>query len=106
MEVINIIAIIGIFICSVSTFTIIIKYFIENDIFFIRRRRSNRISPEMFVILSSLIQERNRIYEQKYQEEERQREIELTEMRNRNNDTVIIINPNNNIQLGQSKIIK
>ena len=104
MEVINIIAIIGIFICSVSTFTIIIKYFIENDIFFIRRRRrSNRISPEMFVILSSLIQERNRIYEQKYQEEERQREIELTEMRNRNNDTVIIINPNNNIQLGQSK---
>jgi hypothetical protein len=75
----------------------------ENDIFFIRRRRSNRISPEMFVILSSLIQERNRIYEQRYQEEERQREIELTEMRNRNNDTVIIINPNNKIQLGQSK---
>tara|TARA_B100001559_G_C16074645_1_gene427453 strand:- start:204 stop:515 length:312 start_codon:yes stop_codon:yes gene_type:complete len=102
MEVINIISIIGILICSVATFTIIIKYFIENDIFFIRRRRSNRISPEMFVILSSLIQERNRIYQQRYQEEERQREIELTEMRNRNNDTVIIINPNNNIQLGQS----
>ena len=103
MEVINIISIIGILLCSVATFTIIIKYFIENDIFFIRRRRSNRISPEMFVILSSLIQERNRIYEQRYQEEERQREIELTEMRNRNNDTVIIINPNNKIQLGQSK---
>lgn len=102
MEVINIISIIGILLCSVATFTIIIKYFIENDIFFIRRRRSNRISPEMFVILSSLIQERNRIYQERYQEEERQREIELTEMRNRNNDTVIIINPNNNIQLGQS----
>jgi hypothetical protein len=101
MEIINIIAIIGMLLCSISTFTILIKYFIENDIFFIRRRRSNRISPEMFVILSSLIQERNRIYEQKYQEEERQREIELTEMRNRNNDTVIIINPNNKIQLGQ-----
>jgi len=56
----------------------------------------------MFVILSSLIQERNRIYQERFQEEERQREIELTEMRNRNNDTVIIINPNNNIQLGQS----
>ena len=103
MEVINIISIIGILLCSVATFTIIIKYFIENDIFFIRRRRSNRISPEMFVILSSLIQERNRIYEQKYQEEERQREIELTEMRNQNKNTVIIINPNNNIELGQSK---
>ncbi len=102
MEVINIISIIGILLCSVATFTIIIKYFIENDIFFIRRRRSNRISPEMFVILSSLIQERNRIYQERFQEEERQREIELTEMRNRNNDTVIIINPNNNIQLGQS----
>ena len=33
------------------------------------RRRSNRISPEMFVVLSTLIQERNRIYEQRYQEE-------------------------------------
>jgi len=103
MELINIVALIGIIICCVSTFIILIKYFMENDIFFIRRRRSNRISPEMFVILSSLIQERNRIYEQRYQEEERQREIELTEMRNRNNDTVIIINPNNKIQLGQSK---
>ena len=103
MEVINIIVLIGVIICFVSTFLILIKYFIENNIFFTRRRRSNRISPEMFFALSSLIEERNRLFQQRYQEEQRQREIELTEIRNKNKHTVIIINPNNNIQLGESK---
>ena len=57
----------------------------------------------MFVVLSRIIEERNRLYQQRYQEEERQREIELTELRNQNNHTVIIINPDNKIELGQSK---
>ena len=58
-----------------------------------RRNRSNRISPEMFNVLATLIQERNA-------EMVRRKEIELTEIRNKYKDTVIVVNPDEKIQIG------
>jgi len=58
-----------------------------------RRNRSNRISPEMFNVLATLIQERNA-------EMVRRKEIELTEIRNKYKHTVIVVNPDEKIQIG------
>jgi hypothetical protein len=104
MKIINSIATIGIIILVISTIIILIKYCKENNIIF-PRRRSNRISPRTFFIIASLIQERNQINIQRYVTEEKEKEIELTEIRNKNNNTVIIINPDNKIELGQSNKI-
>lgn len=62
----------------------------------VRRNRRNRISPEMFEVLARVIQERNA-------EMVRRREIELTEVResrNKYKHTVIVINPDEKIQIG------
>lgn len=62
-----------------------------------RRNRSNQISPYMFDVLARIIEERNIITRL---EQEHAREIELTEVRNKYKHTVIIINPDEEIQLG------
>tara|TARA_Y100000741_G_C18015330_1_gene461949 strand:+ start:335 stop:625 length:291 start_codon:yes stop_codon:yes gene_type:complete len=59
----------------------------------VRRNRRNRISPEMFDVLARVILERNA-------EMVRRREIELTEVRNKYKHTVIVINPDEKIQIG------
>lgn len=101
MKIINLIVTIGIIILVISTIIILIKYCKEHNIIF--SRRSNRISPRTFFIIASLIHERNQVNIQRYVTEEKEKEIELTEIRNKNNNTVIIINPDNKIELGQSK---
>ena len=95
MYVINIIAIIGIFILSIATILILYNYFKENHFFTSRPRRRNRISPEMFHVLARIIQERNN-------EEESKKEIELTPIKQ--NKFVIIVNPDNKISLGSENI--
>jgi hypothetical protein len=95
MYVINIIAIIGIFILSIATILILYNYFKENHFFMSRPRRRNRISPEMFHVLARIIQERNN-------EEESKKEIELTPIKQ--NKFVIIVNPDNKISLGSENI--
>ena len=47
----------------------------------------------MFNVLATLIQERNA-------EMVRRKEIELTEIRNKYKDTVIVVNPDEKIQIG------
>ena len=64
----------------------------------VRRNRSNQISPEMFQVLARVILERNA-------EMVSRREIELTEVRNKYKHTVIVVNPDEKIQLGTVEAI-
>jgi hypothetical protein len=67
----------------------------------VRRNRSNQISPEMFQVLARVILERNA-------EMVRRREIELTEVRevkNKYKHMVIVVNPDEKIQLGTVEAI-
>ena len=95
MNVINIIAIVGTIISATVTIIILYNYFKENHFFMSRPRRRNRISPEMFHVLARIIQERNN-------EEESKKEIELTPIKQ--NKFVIIVNPDNKISLGSENI--
>ena len=94
----NIIAYVGMTICFFVTvfiiYSVVWRWRREN---WVRRNRSNRISPEMFVVLARVIQERNIITRL---EQEHVREIELTEIRNKYKHTVIVVNPDEEIQLG------
>ena len=106
MELVDILVLTGLVICGTATFIILIKYFIDNGNFFVRRRnRRNRISPEMFAVLSSLIEERNRVIQQRerHRQQEMEKQLELDKLKHQNTDIVIIINPDNKIQLGESK---
>ena len=97
----NIIACVGMTICFFVTlfiiYSVLWRWSIENWVRRNRRNRRNRISPEMFEVLSRVIRERNIITRL---EQEHAREIELTEIRNKNKHTVIVINPDEKIQIG------
>ena len=101
MPIVTIIAIIGMVISFTAT-TIIFYNFCKTNNFFglIRNRRINRISPEMFHILARIIQQRNEQIINEYQYN-RDREIEMIEYNKR--DKIVIINPNNNIEIGIGK---
>ncbi len=103
MILIDILAIIGIIITVTATIIVLYLHFKANRCYgccWSRRRNINnrRISPEMFQTLAIIINERNR--ERLRLNNANKREIELTEIRRKNNDMVVIINPDNNIQLG------
>ena len=96
MEKINIIIISGIFIL-IGLIISIIFIFTKINNTRQRRRRNNRISPEMYNILANIIRERNR--ERVIRNyEARKKELELIEMKNKYR--VVVINPDNNIELG------
>ena len=101
MKTITIISIIGMVISFTAT-TIIFYNFCKTNNFFglISNRRINRISPETFQILARIIQQRNEQIINEYQYN-RDREIEMIEYNKR--DKIIIINPNNNIEIGIGK---
>ena len=93
MEIIDQVAIVGIFVL----FLISLSFMIIN---IQRNRRNNRIiaiSPETYQIITRLIYARN--VERIRQNYERKKEIEMVNM----NNHVIIINPNNDITLGIKK---
>jgi len=100
MLLINIIAILGIFFSFIATILVIYNHCKINN-FNRPVRRNNRISPEMFHVLARVIEERNRQARINYEEEEK-KEIELTKYKIKNK--VIIINPNNNLELGIENI--
>ena len=92
MNVINIIAIIGIIISGTVTSIIIYKFLKDNNFCISRPRRRNRISPEMFHALARIIEERNR-------------QISEIELKSRSdniskNKFIVVVNPDNNIVLG------
>ena len=97
MRTTNIIAYVGMTLCFlVTVFIIYSACWAERRRRWARRNRSNRISPEMFDVLARVILERNA-------EMVRRREIELTEVRetrNKYKHTVIVINPDEKIQIG------
>tara|TARA_B100000902_G_C26853956_1_gene689638 strand:+ start:386 stop:661 length:276 start_codon:yes stop_codon:yes gene_type:complete len=88
--------------------TIIIIYnYCNNIIFYQRRRRSrNRLSPEMYNVLERILIERNIEQARINQEEEEKKikEIELKQKQNKNKYKVIIINPDENIELGTNSV--
>ena len=111
MNITDRIAIVGIIITITATIIVLYNYIMGNRcygrIYWRGRRRgnirNNRVSPEMFDVLARIIHERNMIalIEQRRQREiEYRREIELTEMRNKYKETIIIVNPDEKIQLG------
>ena len=102
MTIITIIAIIGMIISSTVSLIIFYNFCKTNDFFgliIVRNRRGNRISPEMFHVLARIIRERDEHIINEYQY--RQREIEMIEYNKR--DKIVIINPNNNIEIGIEK---
>lgn len=96
MLLINIIAILGIFFSFIATILVIYNHCKINN-FHRPVRRNNRISPEMFHVLARIIQERNNQARINY-EEEKKKEIELNKYNIKNK--VLIINPDNNLELG------
>lgn len=99
MNVINIIAIIGIIISVNATAIIIYKFLKDNNFFRSRPRQRqrntrNRISPEMFHALARIIEERNRQLS----------DIELQSRTNniskKKNKFIVVVNPDNKIVLG------
>ena len=101
MTIITIIAIIGMIISFTVTLIIFYNFCKTNNFFgLISNRRINRISPETFQILARIIQQRNEQIINEYQYN-RDREIEMIEYNKR--DKIIIINPNNNIEIGIGK---
>ena len=100
MLLINIIAIVGIFIPCIATI-LVIYYHCKLNNFNRPVRRNNRISPEMFNVLTRIIEERKRQARINYEEEEK-KEKELTKYKIKNK--VMIINPNNNLELGIENI--
>ena len=101
MILVNQIAIVGMIISVTAAIIVIYNHCKTNNFYQTRRRRNNRISPEMFHVLARIINERNREQARRYNEE-RIKEIELTQMKDKYK--VIIINPDNNIELGIQKI--
>lgn len=108
MILIDILAIIGIIITVTATIIVLYLHFKANRCYgccWSRRgninssRISPSLSPEMYHTLAWIIRERQR-ERVRINNEESKKEIELTEMRRKNKEAVIIINPDNNIQLG------
>ena len=98
MNVINIIAIIGIIISGTVTSIIIYKFLKDNNFCMSRPRRRNRISPEMFHALARIIEERNR-------------QISETELKSRSGyeskkqkKIIVVLNPDNKIFLGSENV--
>jgi hypothetical protein len=102
MITITIIAIVVMIISSIISVIIFYNFCKTNNFFglILVRNRRNRISPEMYHVLARILREReeNMINEYQYN---RDREIEMIEYNKR--DKVIIINPNNNIEIGIGK---
>ena len=103
MTIITIIAIIGMIISFIVTLIIFYNFCKTNNYFGLivvrRRNRRNRISPEMYHVLARILHERqqNMINEYQY----RKREIEMVEFNKLKK--IIIINPDNNIDIGIEK---
>ena len=98
MNVINIIAIIGIIISGTVTSIIIFKFFKDNNFCMSRQRRRNRISPEMYRVIARLVEERNR-------------QISETELKSRSGyeskkqkKIIVVLNPDNKIFLGSENV--
>ena len=96
MNVINIIAIIGIIISGTVTSIIIYKFLKDNNFCMSRPRRRNRISPEMYRVIARLVEERNR-------------QISEIELKSRSdniskNKFIVVVNPDNNIVLGSENV--
>ena len=89
MEIIDQVAIVGIFVLFLISLSFMIINIQRN-----RRNNRRRISPETYQIITRLIYARN--VERIRQNYERKKEIEMVNMDNH----VIIINPNNDITLG------
>jgi hypothetical protein len=90
MNIIDFLSICGIIIIIIVIIIIIYNHCKINNFY---RVRNNRINPEILEIINYIIQERNK--------ERNKKEIEL-KMKNLNK--VIIINPDNNIELGIQEI--
>jgi len=99
MNVINIIAIIGIIISGTVTSIIIFKFLKDNNFCMSRprrRNRTNRISPEMFHALARIIEERNR---QICEIELKSRSDNISK-----NKFIVVVNPDNKIVLGSENV--
>tara|TARA_B000000557_G_C20589778_1_gene365060 strand:- start:316 stop:618 length:303 start_codon:yes stop_codon:yes gene_type:complete len=96
MNVINIIAIIGIIISVNATAIIIYKFLKDNNFFRSRPRQRNRISPEMFHALARIIEERNR----QLSDIELQSRTNNISKKKKKNKFIVVVNPDNKIVLG------
>jgi hypothetical protein len=100
MLLINIIAIVGILITCIATIIVLYNHCKINNFFRPVRSRNNRISPEMFHVLARVIDERNNQARINY-EEEKKKEKKLKQYDI--NNKILIINPDNNLELGISQ---
>ena len=97
--IIILILVLGIILYKIS-YKSLFEFCRTNNFFgFINTRRRNRISPEMFHILAQIIRQRDDQVINDY--EYRKKEVEMVEFNNL--DKVIILNPDNNIELGIEK---